>query len=336
MFKQTLLAGTCLGLLFTSSSLSAHEKHNHSKQSASVPAGIMGAHLHKEGEFMVSYKYEHQRYSGVRNGSDTVSSKSVLATYGEVPTKMEMGMHMFEFMYGVSDKLTLMVMPEFMKMDMTHLAHGNHGAHSHKIEGMGDTDVMGLYSLRNQGNQNFILNFGLSLPTGSFDKTFINHHDRTYILPYNMQFGSGTYDPILGVTYTEHSGEWSWGAQNINYIRFGKNDEGYRLGNRYIANAWVSNRISEIAAVSLRLEGQAWDNVSGKSNRLPLTAIAGANPDENRGERVYANFGLNFFGNEILEGQGFQAEFGVPVYERYSGPAAESDYKLTLGWNYSF
>lgn len=336
--RHFVLAGACaLAFSYAPAAFADGKKHPDDH----APIGVMGDHLHKQGEWMVGYHYQHSRTSGYRNGSGRVSNASVMATYGEAATKMDMDMHMFEIMYGISDNLTVMVMPQYMEMDMTHQSsHGGGHIHNHRVKGLGDTAVTALYSVYNQVNENWHhkahMNFGLSLPTGSIDKTFTNHHNNVYNLPYNMQFGSGTYDPIIGATYNGSSQDWSWGAQTLNTIRLGKNDNGYRLGNKYTATTWIAHNITDFAGLSFRLDGEAWDDVSGRDARLPLTAIAGANPNELAGERIMANIGLNVLGSKMLSAHRLSAEFGLPVYQRYSGPQHDMDYRLALAWQLAF
>jgi hypothetical protein len=338
MLKKSMLLSVYSLITLTSYAALAGTPSSH------APIGVSGDHVHKKNEWMVGYKYRLSSASGFKNGNNTVPTSTVLSQYGEGAVEMEMQMHMFEIMYGVTDDLTLMVMPQFMQMGMTHKStHGGGHSHTHEVEGFGDTEVIGLYRLfvSHEGGKHSgaHLNVGLSLPTGSIDKKFTNHHGVMYNMPYNMQFGSGTVDPILGATYTGAVDNWSWGAQTLNYLRFGKNDNGYRQGNKYTATAWVGRDLTKFASASFRLEGEAWKNVEGRDYTLPLTTIAGANPDEQAGERVMANIGVNLLAPSecgILAGHRFSVEFGVPLYERYSGPQTQSDYRLIVGWQKAF
>lgn len=338
--RYTMLAGACALALCSASVAMAGSS---TQPDDHAPIGVMGDHLHKAGGWMVGYRYEYLHSSGVRSGRHSVDNAAVLASYGEAPIAMDMEMHMLEVMRGITDNLTLMVMPQYMYMGMTHLSHGGHGAHEHEVEGIGDTEVTGLYSVYRAhtagGKQEAHLNIGMSLPTGSIDEAFTNHHAATYRLPYNMQFGSGTFDPMIGATYTGEQADWSWGAQTLNYIRLGKNDNGYRQGNKYMATTWVARNLNPFTSLSLRLEAEAWDNVSGRDASLPVTAIAGADPDGQAGERVMALVGLNLFSGQAqgpLAGQRLAAELGIPLHERFSGPQPETDYRMTLGWQWAF
>jgi hypothetical protein len=341
MIKKSLLLSACSLITLVSASAFAHEVI---EPNAHAPIGVSGDHLHKAGDWMLSYKYETNNSSGFKSGHDTVPTNTVLGQYAEGASEMQMQMHMFEFMYGITDDFNVMVMPQYMQMDMTHKSlHGGGHTHEHTTYGWGDTEVTGLYrffNAKNDGIENEAhLNFGLSVPTGSIDKTFTDHHGVTYNMPYNMQFGSGTYDPILGATYTGHTENWQWGAQTLNYLRMGKNDNGYRQGNKYTATSWASRNLTSFASMSFRLEGEAWENVEGRDYTLPLTTMAGANPDLQAGERVMASIGLNLLGGHemgILAGHRLGIEFGMPIYERFSGPQSETDYRLTAGWQKAF
>ena len=309
-----------------------------------APIGVMGDHLHKRGSFMAGYRYKHIRTSGYKDGTDNVSNASVMRVYGEAAIKMDMGMHMLELMYGVTDSLTLMLMPQYMRMEMTHQStHGHGHSHEHIDKEFGDTEATALYSVlrRESGGvkHKAHLNLGVSLPTGSIDETFVDHHNKVYHLPYNMQFGSGTFDPILGATYTGETPQWSWGAQTLNTIRLGKNDNGYRQGNKYTATAWAARNVGGAFSLSFRLEGEAWRNVDGRDSTLPVRAIAGADPDQQSGERVLAHVGLNLLADDrqgIFSGHRLAAEFGIPLHERFSGPQPDTSYRLSLGYQFAF
>jgi hypothetical protein len=304
-----------IGLLFSTITTQAHEHDITGTGQSSI-----GSHTHAKGNWMVGYRYKFTRTSGNKDGNDTINSSELMSQYGDVPLHMEMGMHMFEIMYGATDNLTLMVMPQYMTMRMTHASdHGGGHIHTHDVDGAGDTEVTGLYSFykaqHGQTKHKVHATFGVSLPTGTTDAKFLNHHGEEYNLPYNMQFGTGTFDPIIGVTYSGTSPQWSWGTQTINYIRMGKNNEGYRQGNKYTANAWVSRNVTEFSA---------------------LTTIAGADPKGQGGERIMASVGVNFTLGKKLANQTLGVEFGTPLYERFEGALPKTDYQVKAGWKVVF
>lgn len=333
--QKYLLAGVCaLAFSFNASAEEAmhcHQPASSGEKAPAAPIGVMGDHLHPKGEWMVSYRYDRTGQTRLRDGSNKLSTAAALNSYGEAPTEMQMDMHMVEAMVGLTDNLSLMAMGGWMQMDMVHEAH--HSGHRHAMdkEGLMDTQVTALYGLTPKVN----LHAGLSLPTGSIDEDFINHHNTLNNLPYNMQFGSGTVDPILGVTYSDTMESWGWGAQLLGTFRIYDNSNDYRFGNRYTANLWGAKQLDDQWDASLRLEGNYWQEISGADPRIGVTSMAGANPNGTGGTLVNAFAGLGFSPDcKTLKGQRLAVEFGAPVYQHYTGPMLETDYRLTAGWQW--
>jgi len=71
--------------------------------------GLMNDHLHSRGEFMIGVRYQHFDWNGSnRHGNDKVSDGELMdAGYMMKATSMTMDMAMVDFMYGVSNDLTL-------------------------------------------------------------------------------------------------------------------------------------------------------------------------------------------------------------------------------------
>ena len=132
-----------------------------------APIGVMGDHMHKKGEFMVSYKYMRMRMEGSRIGSDAVTPDEIVTTvpnrfFGApmqpptlrvVPLEMDMSMHMLGAMYAPTDWLTLMAMGMLVGNDMDHVTYQGGmgttvlGEFSTESFGIGDTKLAGLVRL---------------------------------------------------------------------------------------------------------------------------------------------------------------------------------------------
>jgi hypothetical protein len=334
--QKHLFASVCT-LALLSVSTAAQAEHAHAK----MPIGVMGAHVMPAGEWMASYRFDRTSQSDIRDGSSNVSFHDVLEQYGETPVDMRMNMHMLEGMVGVTPKLSLMAMAQYMEMDMVHEAHHSHHRHSMTEKGLGDTQISGvcqlMHTMGEDSMQSVLLNAGASLPTGSIDQDYISHHGDLRHMSYAMQFGSGTVDPILGATYAGQQGEWNWGAQLLGTFRVYNNSNDYHLGNRYTANLWAGKQLTDAVDASMRLEGVHWGDVSGADPMMPANSMAGATPALTGGEQVNAYFGLGLTPPiKALEGQRLALEFGAPVYQQFDGPLLETDYRLTLGWQIGF
>ncbi|MBE9476332.1 MAG: hypothetical protein IME92_04245, partial [Proteobacteria bacterium] len=89
-----------------------------------APVGLMGKHMHKKGEWMLSYRFMQMGMSGNINGTDNISADTIATTIPNpyfgmgsqpptlriVPTEMVSNMHMFGAMYAPSDDFNLMAM----------------------------------------------------------------------------------------------------------------------------------------------------------------------------------------------------------------------------------
>lgn len=304
-----------------------------------APIGVMGDHIHKEGEVMLSYRYMTMQMKGYREGTRQVSSADLFAQgYMVAPLNMTMQMHMLGAMYAPTDKLTMMAMVPYVIKSMDHLQNPMMGgqAFTTDTKGFGDVKISGLYSLI---EDKLHAGFGVSIPTGS-----LNERDDTLMadqpLPYPMQLGSGTWDLLPSLTYVGHSESFSWGAQLSGIIRLGKNDNGYALGNSFAATAWLAVPVTEWASLSTRLKFDATGAIDGRDSNLPLTApnmVPTADPANGGGERLDFLTGLNLLAPDgTLAGHRLAIEFGLPLVRNLNGFQMETDWTLTVGWQKAF
>ncbi len=298
-----------------------------------APIGVMGDHAHKSGKLMLSYRYDRMEMDGNRDGTGGVSTAEVLQDFIVSPLDMRMEMHMFGFMYGVNNDLTLMAMMPYVNKSMK-LVNRKGVSFKTRSSGVGDIKLVGLYKLYDSGmgshhraQRQVSLNMGISLPTGKTDKKD-NTPAGNIKLPYPMQLGSGTVDLILGITYTRLLDAWSWGAQAKTMLRFGKNDEGYRLGHEYTATTWAARNLSPRLSASFRLDGKFWGNARGRDKDLNPMMVPTARSDLRGGRRVDALLGFN----GVFHRHRITGEFGWPVYQDLDGPQLETDYRFMLGW----
>ncbi len=204
-----------------------------------APFGLMGKHMLKKGEWMLSYRFMQMRMSGNINGSDDISADTIATTAPNpffgigtqpptlriIPTEMTTNMHMFGAMYAPSDDLNLMAMIGYIDktMDMVTYAGGVGatilGTSTVKSSGFGNLKLAGQYRLYDDMIHHVHLKFGLSVPTGAIDKqdTMLapNGTIPTMRLAYGGQLGTGTYDFMPGITYTARHKEWSWARPSI-------------------------------------------------------------------------------------------------------------------------
>jgi len=303
----------------------AHEHH----EIPDAPIGIMGHHIHPEGEWMLSYSYMSMDMAGNRNGRDSVSAP--LSGYMVSPLRMDMDMHMLGVMYGLNETLTIMAMLPVTSISMDHMINMNGNEFTTEASGVGDLKLSALF----ETDTNWVTNVGLNIPTGSIDEK-----DETPAssgvavqLPYPMQLGSGSYEFTLGTTYIKNYANNSWGNKADIIVRLDDNDRDYKLGSSISLNSWYSFAVDDKNTLSVRLRLLDWGNISGADTDLNPMMVPTADVNLRAGTRADVLLGYNFqLTKSVLVG----IEVGAPVYQDLDGPQLETDLTMQLGVQYEF
>lgn len=317
---------------------------NATKPDSHAPIGVMGDHMHKKGEWMISYRSMFMEMDGMRDGTDELSSTEVLTAspasptnYVVTPTQMNTEMHMVGGMYAPSDDLTLMVMGSYLIREMDHLTDAA-ARFTTRSEGFGDTTVAGLYRFYEDDTHHVHFNAGVSLPTGGIEEV-----DGTPAapagtrLPFKMQLGSGTLDLMPGVTYTGHSDRLGWGSQYKARLHMGRNSNDYSLGDTHEVSTWGSYRFADWISGSIRVTGKTEARVDGNQlNPVMPMMIPTTDPDNYGGQTLDLGFGFNIAGQGSLHGHRLGAEMRIPVYQDLNGPQMQMGQSLMLGYQYSW
>lgn len=313
----------------------------HNPAADHAPIGVMGDHLHQQGEIMLSARYMYMQMEGNRIGSDRVTTAEAHREgFAVIPENMPMEMLMVGMMYAPNDQITLAAMLPYISSEMDHhvcmppasapACGGANAEFTTAAEGIGDLKLSALIGIHRTERSNAHLTIGINAPTGSVTK-----RDDTpmgnQLLPFPMQIGSGTWDFRLGMTYNGKIGTLgSWGAQFTGTMRTGENERDYRLGNRAEVTSWIARDMGKQTSASLRINAQHWSDVRGDNIAGPAPTMRA---DLRAGKRVDLGFGANWVGTEgALEGQRLAIEVMVPAYQHLDGPQLETDYTVTLGW----
>ena len=311
-----------------------------------APLGVMGDHPHGMGEWMMSYRFMALEMEGLRDGTELLTPDEVLKQFAVTPTHTRMHTHIFGMMFAPHNRITLMTMTSYrdsfmeMKGDATHThTEGDHDHPTGDLEmesaGLGDLKLSALIPvLRTQGRA-FILNAGVSIPTGS-----IAVEDNDGILPYPMQLGSGSFELIPGATFTSRLHNWSFGGQIRLAVPLNENSRGYRLGRTTEATFWGARRLNDWISVSVRALFENWGNITGSDKALKPEMAPTMDPNLQGGTRGSLLAGTNLIFPDrlggLLAGQRFALEFRLPVYQQLDGPQMELDWTIVVGWQYTF
>lgn len=304
-----------------------------------IQLNVIGGHTHPAHEIMFGYQFMFMDMGGHLSGTRDVSEAEILKHFPSASTGMTVEEHMVEVMYAPTNKLTLMAMLPIKHIDMDMVMNGFH--FTEHSAGVSDLQVLALYTVLGSVTKGhrLIINLGMSFPTGSIDEknTIAGLDPSTFKLEYPMQLGSGTYDFRPGLTYLGESKKWAWGAEALTAVRFGRNGNGYRLGNEYDLTGWVGYALTDWFAPSLRVNGRIWGNVHGADPEIDSSFDAEGDPHRQGGRRVDFLMGVNFFVPEgIFKRTRVNIEAGFPIYENLDGPQLSTRWLLSAGLTYSF
>lgn len=356
---KTLLCGAAGAAVFACAlvapSAFAHEPGS-VRADSHAPIGVMADHTHEKGEWMVSYRFMRMEMDGSRNGTDSLTPEDI-TTFANpfapppglrvAPTRMTMDMHMLGAMYAPSDRITLMAMVNYLETEMDHVTFqgmmgtNRLGEFTTRSSGFGDTKLSALIGLSRSDAARTHVTVGASLPTGSIDETARvltpMNTTPTLTMPYAMQLGSGTIDPTASITHVRSPAlHWRFGVQAGAVWRLYDNDADYRLGDDYQATAWASWSPVAAWSFSARAKARYWEEIEGRDTRI-AAPVQTADPDNYGGETLEAGLGVNWAGQTgVLRGHRFAAEALLPLHRDLNGPQMETDWSLTLGWQYAF
>lgn len=338
---------------------SGHAGSHPVRADSHAPIGVMADHMHKQGEWMFSYRFMTMNMEGNLKDSRSIDPDTIVTTepnrfFGMpgmpptlriVPLEMTMDMHMLGMMYAPSDSITLMFMTNYLSNSMQHVTYAGGmgtnvlGNFKTKTSGWSDSSVSGLIRLVDSDRAKLHAIVGVSLPTGSTD-------ERDQILaptgmtpevrvPYPMQLSSGSYDPILGLTYSGGTGDLGWGAQWRGKFRTSKNDDDYQLGDEHRLNAWLSYLFQPALSASIRLEHFRRDNISGQDPMI-MGPVQTADPDRQAVRRMDVAVGLNYAASGGMRGWRLGIEYVFAADQELDGPQLETDDQLIIGLQKSF
>lgn len=282
-------------------------------------------HQSADKKWSFGYSYEFSRMKDVMDGSDDLETEDVIARgFMMAPIDMDMQMHMFHMGYQPSHRLAFMAMLPYINNDMT--MENAMGVRSKmKSDGFGDIALSGDYLLwQNQADQVHV-EFGLSMPTGSIDEK----SSAGVRLPYAMQLGSGTWDPMLGISYAHQYHNWTFGAAAHATFRIGENDNNYSLGNVYGLSLSTARALGHGLTASFALDGHSTGEIQGRDSALALGMSPLNRGDFYGGQGVDGVFALAFAPEATSVN--FSAELGLPIYDHSNGPQLDEAYHFKLG-----
>lgn len=214
-----------------------------------------------------------------------------------------------------------------MRNDMTFITESS---------GVSDVQLAGLYSFWTKDINRITALVGVSVPLGSIQEKGVTPMSvpNEMPLPYPMQIGSGTWDPLVGLTYIKAGLYAGWGVDVRELVRLGENYNDYRLGNEFKATFWYSRTFSDHFSTSLQLLYSSLGNIRGKDSTLNPMMVYTADPNLRAGQFLKGGLVLTYHPIDILKGIRFSGEMKYPIYQKLDGPqlGVQYEYKFAVAY----
>ena len=323
-----------------------------------MPLNIPGGGVPETFEFRLKVSEAFMNMDGLRDGTTNLNRSDLLGMpamgkFMAVPKSMDMWMTNLSAAYSFTDDFAAMLMPMYsnksMPMEFSSMMKMSTGVDGFtmKTDGLADTMLMGKFRLFTDDNlvptQQLSLIIGANLPTGSIDKKLNNHPvsaNNGRLQPFGMQLGSGTVDPIVGLTYSGSRSPVWYGLNAIYTGRWYDNSQGYHKGQEFKYDLYGMYQAFYNTVFHLQLNGQ-WlgkysdepdDQKNNGDGHVNFNSASGFqsplfDPDNYGGHKLNITAGVQFqpFPLQVVE-----LNFSAPIYQDLNGPQLKDDYRVQL------
>lgn len=198
--------------------------------------------------------------------------------------------------------------------------------------GLGDISIFGQYRFFNADNRHASVILGLKTPTGEDDEA---GHSPTEKAETPLQPGSGSWDGLFGLSYTQISGPYSFDASFL-YNLSGEGDQDTVIGDAFSYNFAVSYRLGGGSAPVFYAERtqSAIDLILELNGEWREEEETGSEKNGNSGGNgVYLSPGIRF---SSASNWSLSGSVGVPVVNNFNGDQVEPDYRVITALNIGF
>ncbi len=271
----------------------------------------------------IDFRFDYFNQDQLRSGTGKVDRGSIaFPTDREIQQKTLNRNYNLTLDYTVNKDWGVSASIPYFDRFHTTIVDGDTDISESKTSSLGDVRVLGRY----QGfspSRNIGIQFGLKLPTGSYDNNFRGGPQEGELLDRGLQPGTGTTDLLLGVyQFGALSRDWDYFAQAL-FQQPLNSKRDFRPGAGVNANVGVRYVAYESFIPHLQLNARAEKRESG----------AEADVENSGATLVYLSPGVTVPLGHSFNVYGF---FQVPVYQRVNGYQLEPRYTISAGVTYAF
>jgi hypothetical protein len=255
---------------------------------------------------------------------------------------MQQYMTMIGAAYSFSDNFAVMGMASYIENTM-HMNTSNGKDYTMTSGGIGDVTLLGKY--RAYADDNLVptnqvsVLFGLSLPSGAVNKKFSNNTNDSFngtLLPFKMQLGSGTVDPIIGLTYQGSRDPFWWGFNTQLEAHLYDNDQGYHRAQEFRYDLYAMKQVHDQVVVHAQLNGQYEGQFSDEPFDSRVLGVAGRagngnfisplfDPQNYGGHKLNFGLGVQF---QPVPLHIFELTASLPIHQDLNGPQLQDNWMV--------
>lgn len=293
----------------------------------------------KAREWLAGYQYKKAKFSGYLDDSDALSNEDVLFRPGDemrtdknfpvLPTVISQEVHLFKLATIFSGQYRIDLSIPHIRQSTDHISIvPGYDTFLISTSGFGDIGISSGFKLSASNYQEWWLNIGVSLPTGSIDEqgdTPRAPGDQQ--LPYTMQLGSGTWDFPVQLRY-QRGGQHALGLLVSGTFRTGKNDRQYRLGDNYSLSTYYRYRLKNTLHMLFGADAQYSQSINGRDESLIVEAefpypASITNPELFGGALLSLRLGISW---QFATNTQISFDINDPIYQSLNGPQPKNNW----------
>ena len=295
-----------------------------SRPDSHAPSSLLADHTHLRGGFMFGYKYSTSRNNKIFQGSETVTKEIIFSNYSNAFNSSTFYTHTLEFMYGISDDLTIFSKIDYMDKEIEYSDILSKKS-KYSSRGFSDLNIQFLYNFIDKNWVKSHTNIGVDIPLGNTNNMMS--------LPYNMLLGKGHFNSILGFTSFFQFPIISAGIQPLIRFPLNKNTSEFSYGKSYNLYYWLSLKLNKVVSLSYSQSFVVENSIIGENSFL--VKENNMNFDfQNTGYKIFKNsLGINLSPRKgSFKNFRFAAEYFMPIYQSFNGFQSRelNDFVITL------
>lgn len=285
-----------------------------------MPTRIKQAVISPKGALAVGGGYMLMTMDKVQLGAESVDPLDFVQRPGQMmgPKKMTSEAEMVMINYSLTDDLSLGITEAYFEKKMESYKMGGKVTETTRNYGMGDVDVSLRYGLWKDVyySKFFSLLAGATLPTGEFEKEFINMS--------GLQIGTGSFTYTGGLLYSQRYSDF-WLHSMATYTGVNENSDDFKFGDTTRFGLALHYTPNYDVMTGLEVDGAFFEKDEFNSTDVDNSGGFRSNVAATVQWRFLTAFGGNF---------SVRATGGLPIYEDINHFKVGQSEKVKMGSGY--